>query len=194
MEELIHKIKESISLTNAAEAHIYSISTEKKIKKGDILIHQGQVLKKSYFVKSGCLRSFCVDKEGKEHTLLFAISGWWISDFIAMHNNEEASQTVECISNAVVYEFDIEDLQGIFTLYPELETFQRKNLERHVVTLYKRVLNQLQLTAGERYEVFLKQYPDIEQLTPNYHIASYLGITQQSLSRIRAQKARKQPY
>lgn len=88
MEELIHKIKESISLTNAAEAHIYSISTEKKIKKGDILIHQGQVLKKSYFVKSGCLRSFCVDKEGKEHTLLFAISGWWISDFIAMHNNE----------------------------------------------------------------------------------------------------------
>jgi CRP-like cAMP-binding protein len=56
---------------------------------------------------------------------------------------------------------------------------------------YKRILNQLQLTASERYTLFLKQYPDIEQFSRNYHIASYLGITQESLSRIRVEKAKK---
>ena len=74
---------------------------------------------------------------------------------------------------------------------PEFETFQRKNLERHLVSMHKRILNQLQLTAEERYDLFLEQYPDIEQHTPNYHIASYLGITQQSLSRIRVEKTKK---
>ena len=130
----------------------------------------------------------CVDKDGKEHTLQFAIKGWWISDFIAMYDSDVASLTVECISNATVSEFNTDDLSSIFNIYPELESFQRKNLERHVVTLYKRILNQLQLSASERYNVFLKQYPDIEQMIPNYHIASYLGITQQSLSRIRAKR------
>ena len=70
-------------------------------------------------------------------------------------------------------------------------TFHRKNLEGHVVSLHKRILNQLQLTAPDRYDLFLKQYPDIEQYTRNYHIASYLGITQESLSRIRVAKAKK---
>jgi len=79
-----------------------------------------------------------------------------------------------------------------FTIqFPEFEAFQRKNLERHVVSLHKRILNQLQLTALERYNLFLEQYPNIEQHVPNYHIASYLGITQQSLSRIRAEIAKK---
>jgi CRP-like cAMP-binding protein len=59
-----------------------------------------------------------------------------------------------------------------------------------MVSLHKRILNQLQLTAKERYELFIKQYPEVEQHVPNYHIASYLGITQQSLSRIRAEKAK----
>ena len=82
-------------------------------------------------------------------------------------------------------------LDGIYSIFPEFEAFQRKNLERHVVSLHKRILNQLQLTAPERYDLFLKQYPYIEQYTPNYHIASYLGITQQSLSRIRVENAKK---
>ena len=82
-------------------------------------------------------------------------------------------------------------MNGIYSIFPEFEAFQRKNLERHVVSLHKRILNQLQLTAPERYDLFLKQYPDIEQYTPNYHIASYLGITQQSLSRIRVKNAKK---
>jgi CRP-like cAMP-binding protein len=170
---------------------VYSISKEKRLHKGEVLIRHGQVVKKTFFVTAGCLRSYCTDKNGKEHTLQFAIKDWWISDFIAIYNNEHATLTVECITDSNIIEFSAKELDEIHSLFPEFEAFQRKNLERHVVSLHKRILNQLQLTAPERYDSFLEQYPDIEQYTPNYHIASYLGITQQSLSRIRVEKAKK---
>jgi len=191
LQNLINKIKNSISLSSEAEKYIYSIAKEKLFSKGEILIREGQTVNKTFFVTQGSLRSFCVDKEGKEHTLQFAIKDWWISDFIAIYNNEPASLTVECISDSAVIEFNAQKLNEIYLQFPEFEAFQRKNLERHIVSLYKRILNQLQLTALERYNLFLEQYPNIEQHVPNYHIASYLGITQQSLSRIRAEIAKK---
>ena len=191
MQNLINKIKNSISLSAPAEEYIYSISREKKVSKGEVLIREGQTVNKTFFVTQGSLRSFCVDKEGKEHTLQFAIKDWWISDFMAIYNNEPASLTVECITDATVIEFNAQKLDEIYLQFPEFEAFQRKNLERHVVSLHKRILNQLQLTALERYNLFLEQYPNIEQHVPIYHIASYLGITQQSLSRVRAEKSKK---
>ncbi len=191
MKELLEKIKASIDLSPEAEEYVKSIATQKKVSKGDVLIRQGQTVKHTYFVNNGCLRSYCLDKNGKEHTLQFAIKDWWISDFIAIYNEEPATLTVECITDCNIIEFNAKLLNEIYTDYSEFEALQRKNLERHVVSLHKRILNQLQLTAAERYELFLGQYPDIEQFTPNYHIASYLGITQQSLSRIRAEKVKK---
>ena len=191
MEDLINKIKSSTTLSSKAEQYVISIAKEKAVSKGDVLIGQGQAVKNTYFVKEGCIRSYCIDKNGKEHTLQFAIKNWWISDFIAIYTNELSTLTIECITDSNIIEFNAEKLNGIYSIFPEFEAFQRKNLERHVVSLHKRILNQLQLTAAERYELFLHQYPDIEQYTPNYHIASYLGITQQSLSRIRVQKAKK---
>ena len=191
MQSLINKIKGSISLSSQAEEYLYSISKEKMVSKGEILIQEGQTVNKTFYAIQGSLRSFCVDKEGKEHTLQFAIKDWWISDFMAIYNNEPASLTVQCITDSTVIEFNAQKLNDIYIQFPEFEPFQRKNLERHVVSLHKRILNQLQLTALERYSLFLKQYPNIEQHVPNYHIASYLGITQQSLSRVRAEIAKK---
>ena len=191
MEDLIKKIKSRITLRPEAEEFLYSISKEKALSKGDVLIRQGQAVKRTFFVTAGCLRSYCIDKNGKEHTLQFAIKDWWISDYIAIHADELATLTVECLSASNVIEFNAKELDEIHTRFPEFESYQRHNLERHVVSLHKRILNQLQLTASERYDLFLKQYPDIEKYTRNYHIASYLGITQESLSRIRVEKAKK---
>ena len=190
MKDLIKKIKSSIHLSIEAEEYLFSISNKKTFSKGSVLIRQGQNVNKIYFVTDGCLRSYCIDKNGKEHTLQFAIKNWWISDYIAIHNNESATLTIECLKESNVIEFNAKKLDEILTLFPEYEPFQRHLLERHVVSLHKRILNQLQLTAAERYDLFLKQYPDIEQYTRNYHIASYLGITQESLSRIRVEKSK----
>jgi CRP-like cAMP-binding protein len=191
LKELINKIKSDQNLSQGAEAYLFSISKEKTFSKGEVLIRQGENVNKIYFVTDGCIRSYCIDKNGKEHTLQFAIKNWWISDYIAIHNDESATLTVECLKESSVIEFNAKELNKMFALFPEYEYFQRKLLERHVVSLHKRILNQLQLTASERYDLFLKQYPDIEQHARNYHIASYLGITQESLSRIRVEKSKK---
>lgn len=189
MEELIKKIKDKIELSSEAEAYLYSISKKKLVKKGSILLKEGHNVKNIYLVVDGCLRSYCTDKNGKEHTLQFGVKNWWISDYIAIHNNELASLTIECLKDSNVIEFNAKKLNEIFLLFPEYEPYQRHLLERHVVSLHQRILNQLQLTASERYDLFLEQYPEIEKYTRNYHIASYLGITPESLSRVRLEKA-----
>jgi len=191
LEELIEKIKNSILLSLEAEEYLISISKEKIVPKGSILIRQGQTVNKIFFVTGGCLRSYCTDKSGKEHTLHFAIKNNWISDYIAIHGDESATLTIECLTESSIIEFNAKEINGMLTLYPELEPFQRGNLERLFVSLQKRILNQLQLSAAERYDLFLEQYNDVARNIPNYHIASYLGITQESLSRIRVKKAKK---
>ncbi len=190
MKDLIDKVKNRIDLSAEAEEYLLSISKENMEPKGSVLLRQGENVKKIYFVTSGCLRSYCVDKNGKEHTLQFAVKDWWISDYIGIHNDELASLTIECLTESKVIEFNAKELDGVLDKFPEYEPFQRHLLERHVVSLHQRILNQLQLTAEERYDLFLTQYPDIEQFTRNYHIASYLGITQQSLSRIIVEKSK----
>ena len=191
MEELIKKIKDSIPLSLEAEDYLISISKEKIVPKGSILIRQGQTVDKIFFVTGGCLRSYCIDKNGKEHTLHFAIKNNWISDYIAIHGDESATLTIECLTESNIIEFNAKKINGMLARFPELEPFQRGNLERLFVSLQKRILNQLQLSAAERYDLFLEQYGEVARNIPNYHIASYLGITQESLSRIRVKKAKK---
>jgi len=188
LKALIEKIKSRQNLSAEAEEYLLSISTEKTFPKGEVLIRQGRNVNKIFFVTDGCLRSYCLDKNGKDHTLQLTIKNWWISDYIPIHNDEPTTLTIECLKESKVSEFNARKLNNIFIEFPEFKPFQRNLLERHVVSLHRRILNQLQLTALERYDLFLEQYPDIERYTSNYHIASYLGITQESLSRIRVEK------
>ena len=191
MEDLINKIKTSLHLSSEAEEFLYSISKEKTIPKGEVLIRQGQIVKKTFFVTSGCLRSYCVDKNGKEHTLLFAIKDWWISDYTAYFTNTKAIMSIECIQNATVYKISREAIESLYLEIPQLETFYRKKMEGAFSSFQKRILGSLSQSAKERYTSFIRTYPNIEQSVKNYHVASYLGITTESLSRIRKEIVQK---
>ena len=97
---------------------------------------------------------------------------------------------MECLKDSSLIELTTEGTKKLLALFPEYEPYQRGNLEAYMVSLQMRILNQLQLSAAERYDLFLEQFGEVEQYAPNYHIASYLGITQESLSRIRVNKAK----
>ncbi len=192
MNPLLDYISKRVEINSDNKNLISSLSKTLELKKGTQLIKPNQSVDKTYFVLKGCLRSFINDKDGKEHTLQFALKEEWISDYIAIFNNESSTQTIECVSDCTVIEVSIhEGLENLFSKLPEIETLHRKNLQRHIVSLQKRILNQLQLSSQERYIQFQKQYPNIEKYALNYHIASYLGITQQSLSRLRAESIKK---
>ena len=192
MDQLFEYITQRIKLSDDAKELIRSVTKIRNVKKGDYLINQGQNdVNQYFFVLSGCLRSFSFDPSGKEHTVQFAIKDWWISDYLALYSKETASLTIECLSDCTIIETNTVSIEKVFKAYPIIETFHRKNLETRIVSLSKRILNQLQLSSLENYKLFQKEFPDIEKYALNYHIASYLGITQQSLSRLRKEFIKK---
>jgi len=137
MDEFLNRIRKEITLSQEAEDYLLSISEIKHVSKGEILIQQGHRINKTFYVIEGCLRSFCMDTSGKEHTLQFAIKDWWISDFIALYEKQTANLTVECLNDSKIIEFNFQKLHHIYNLFPEFEAMQRNNLERHVVSLHK---------------------------------------------------------
>ena len=186
MQNLFNYISEKIPLDSKAKNFLLSISKEIFLKKNTILIEPNKNIDKTYFVINGCVRSFFYDIHGREHTLQFAINNFWISDYIALYNKELTTLTIETIHDTKLIEFNISDVHKVCDNFPEFAKMQRNLLEKHVATLGKRIINLLQLSAEERYVFFKKNHPELDPYLFDYHIASYLGITQQSLSRIRS--------
>lgn len=153
--------------------------------KGDYLIDPGTVVKHQYYVLKGCLRTYMIDPEGKEHTIQFAAENWWVSDYISYYKKVSSSLVVECLENCELLKINIETLNVLFDEIPMIERFFRKQLENAFVAFQTRILSSLHQTADQRYEFFIKSYPNLEKRVKNYHIASYLGITPESLSRLR---------
>lgn len=156
-----------------------------KLKKGHFVLRPGDTVFHTHYVYSGCLRSFFIDESGKDHTLQFAIKDWWISDYTALFTGDKAMMYLECIRDTTLHRLSRKDMEQLYLDIPAFETFFRKKLENRMAAFHKRTLGNLALSAKERYLSFIKTYPNIEQKVKNYHIASYLGITTESLSRIR---------
>ena len=164
---------------------IASVFQKIEVKKGTILLYANEFADSEYYVVSGCLRTFYTDSNGKEYTVQFAINDWWISDYTAFFTSEKSIMTIDVIQDATLYKITKKEKDILFKKIPEIDRFFRIKLERAFTTFQKRLLANLAQNATERYLNFIKTYPDIEKSVKNYHIASYLGITTESLSRIR---------
>lgn len=182
---IVSEIFEDIFFQQEEIDFIYAKFLKVTYTKGDVLITPNTDVIHQFYVFNGCLRAFFNDKSGKEHTVQFAIKNWWITDYASYFNLEKSMLTIECIKDSVVYKISKEDLEEIYILYPKVHFFVRKKLERGYASSFIRILKNLSQTATERYLQFIDKYPDIEKNVKNYHIASYLGITTESLSRIR---------
>ena len=182
---IVNQIFKSLAFDEKEEELIYSKLNKIDLKKGEHLLESGERVVDLYYISDGCLRTYYIDNEGKEHTIQFAVMDWWISDYIALFGNAKSTLNIECIQNATLYKISKIDLDSICDHFPEIERFHRKKMENAFAGFQKRILSNLSQSAKERYLDFIKSYPTIEQQIKNYHIASYLGITTESLSRIR---------
>lgn len=179
------EIFDNISFSENEIRIIESIFNKVKYKKGTQLLQINEVGDIQYYVLDGCLRLYHVDANGKDHTIQFAIKDWWICDCTAFFTDTKATMSIEAINDATVYELSKKDRDYLYLQSIKIESFFRKKLERALASFQKRILANISQSAKERYINFIKAYPNIEKSVKNYHIASYLGITTQSLSRIR---------
>lgn len=157
----------------------------KRYGKGQILLSKGSISKHIFFVEEGLLRFYSVHENGKEHILQFAPENWWLSDRNNLSGEEPSEYFIDAYEDTTVVLLSHDFLLKATETSAEFRVFQENLLHRHIKQLYRRVNLMIGAQAKERYLEFLKTYPSIIQRVPQWMIASYLGITPESLSRVR---------
>ena len=185
MDKLILHLRESITLTNDEVDIIINSFKKKRLKKKEILLFVGDVSSHMRFISEGCLRSYYMDEEAREHIIQFGIENWWINDLYSYLTKSPARQFIQALENSVVLQIHRDTLNALFDQVPAIERFFRFKFEKAYVALQDRTINTMSKSAEERYLEFRSKYRDIEQTVPQYMVASYLGITPEHLSTIR---------
>jgi len=180
-----------IDLTDEQFEIMRNAFTPKKLKKGEFLQREGEWAKYGAFVVSVCLRSYVIDQNGKEHIIQFAPENWWIADFDSVLKKEPSRTFIDAISDSDILVSDFDSQQRLMEEIPEFGKSFRDGLQRRTAAKDKRIVATMSATAEERYRDFIKTYPTIAQMVPQHMVASYLGLSPETISRIRKQMAKK---
>ena len=189
--QLIDHITKTVKLTPEEESLLLSKVVYRKYLKNQYIVQQGDVSRSACFILSGCAKTCFMDKGGQEHIVVLAIEDWWTSDLESFLYQKPANYNVQCLEDTEVFQFKYDTMEELYLKIPKLERFWRKMMEHAYIAAQKRILKTFTLTAKERYVLFRRTYPKIEQRIPQYLVASYLGITKEFLSKIKSQLAKK---
>src|SRR5690606_26689349 len=177
MNLLLKNVAQHISLTSDEENHLLSLTELRRYPAKSILLNSGDICTHSYFVNSGVLRSFTINDNIVEHVLNFACSGWWIADFYSLISQKPGSLFIDAIEDTEVVLLSKENQNQLYRDIPKFERFFRILVENSLVANQQRIMDNLSMTAEERYAQFLKRYPNLANQIPQKHLASYIGVT-----------------
>ena len=155
------------------------------VDKGQTLLRVGEACLYISFVLKGCLRSYVIDAKGKEHIIQFAPENWLISEQISFFKNEPAIYYIDAIEATEFVALDLSFTQELIRVVPNTQQVSNPLLVNSLRSFQKRLVSHLSETGEQRYLAFIKTYPSLALRLPLWMIASYLGLTPESLSRIR---------
>lgn len=181
--ELRQHFEKITPLTDQEFDYILSHFTTKKLKKHQFVIQEGDNVTNDYFVVKGLLKAYHVDKEGKEYIMQFAMEDWWITDYHAYFSQTKATLNIDCIEEVEILCLSLHNRDKICADLHKIEHFFRRKSNSGYVALQRRILSMLNSNAKERYEQLLLHYPSLFQRVPKKLIASYLGVSRETLSR-----------
>jgi CRP-like cAMP-binding protein len=191
---MIHQFKSyfqsKIDLTDEQFDSISAPLKVKKFDKNEIVQFKGDILKYGFFVGKGLLRAYSIDAKGKEHIIQFAPENWFVSDRNQMHD-EPSEFFIEAIEPTEAVIVPDNFMSEASRKVPCLLALNVTMLHNSIRFMQKRINMLLSATAEERYLDFIKLYPNLTLRVPQWMIASYLGITPESLSRVRKELANK---
>ncbi|MEZ5037556.1 MAG: Crp/Fnr family transcriptional regulator [Chitinophagales bacterium] len=161
------------------------------IKKGEFWLRAGEACQQTLFVENGLLRYYSIDDKGKEHLLQFAPEGWFVSDRASIFFNEPSAYFIQALEDTEAIILDESFMLDLAKKDVSFMEFNNKLLHNHIRQLQNRINQLLSASAEERYLHFTRIYPDILLRVPQLMVASYLGITPESLSRVRKELAQR---
>lgn len=189
---LLENIKRrDVDLSEEEVDIVTSLFVHKRFRKHQYILQEGDVCTHDNFVIKGLARTYRVDDKGHEHILRFTPEDWWTGDLGSFLSDTPSLYNVDCLEDTEILRISRADLDTLFERVPKMNKYFRLLYQRSIVSYTLRVTSTLTKSAAERYEEFIRQYPHIGQRVPNHQIASFLGITPQSLSRIRNQSLKK---
>jgi CRP-like cAMP-binding protein len=186
-EKLIESIQRRISITKQEQESIKHFFIPKKIRKRQYVLNAGDVAQYTYFVEKGLLRSFSIDDNAHEHVVQFASEGWWVTDMCSFLTGDDAVYNIEAIEDSELLLLTKQAQEEMLEKEPKMEKYFRELMQNSIIALQRRIVGTLSLSAEEKYKRMMDVYPDILQRAPQQHIASFLGITPETLSRVRKQ-------
>jgi len=182
---LLESIEKHVALSESDRQLIISCVRERKVKKGQFLVHEGAVSRNTHFVVEGSVRTYFSDMNGQEHIVQFAIEGWWISDLNSFLMQMPASFNVQAIEDSMIQELSFENLEMLYEKIPKMERYFRVITQRAFIAFQQRVIQNISMSAEDRYIAFRQKYPKIELRIPQRLVASYLGVSAEFLSKIK---------
>ena len=159
----------------------------KKIRKRQYVLQEGDVCIKSVFIERGSLYSYTIDDKGTQHVIQFGFEGWWIGDLYSFLTSEPSKMNIEALEDSDVLTIERQDHFKLLNEVPKYETYYRILFQDAYVALQRRVSSTIGLTAEEKYQRLVNQYHSFINRVPLHLIASYLGVSPETLSRIRKQ-------
>ncbi len=183
--ELKNYLERFINLSDEESEMALQFFEYRKFPKNSLILRSGDICNFEAYIKRGCAREFFTDHKGNEHTVEFAIEDWWISEINSFENKVPSQVSIETLEETEMLMLSLESKTQLLETIPALDRMFRIMMQRHVHALKKRLLQNMSRNAMDRYQMFLEQYPTVVQRVPQYHIASYLGISQEFLSKLR---------
>ena len=191
MSLIIDSIEKYVTLTPEEKQLFLSRIEIQQQKAKTILLSPGEICKYSYFVNSGILRSFNINDNIVEHVLNFACEGWWIGDMYSLITQKPGNLFIEVLEDAELVLLSKENQEQLYTEIPKLERFFRILTQNALVANQERIMDNLSLSAEERFDKFCKRYPGLIQKIPQKQIASYIGVTPEFFSKMKSKMLRK---
>ncbi len=191
MSLILQNIAKHVDLTSEEKELFLSKTETHFYKSKTLLLNAGEIAKCTYFVNSGILRSFNINDNIIEHVLHFACEGWWIGDMYSYITEKPSSLFIEVLEDAEIVILTKENHQRLYRDIPKLERFFRILAENSLVSHQERLMDNLSLSAEERFEKMCKKYPNLIQRVPQKHLASYIGVTPEFFSKMKSKLLRK---
>ena len=186
MNLFLQNIAKHVSLTPSEQEQVMALVTVQTYKAKAMLLKAGDVCQVSYFVHSGILRSYSIDQNGVEHVVSFACTNWFIADMYSFISGRPGNLYIEVVEDAEVTEITRENQEKMYDEVPKMERFFRILIGNSLVANQQRLLDNLSFTAEARYDKFLQKFGDLAHRVPQKHIASYLGVTPEFFSAMKA--------
>lgn len=185
---IVTHIRKHIALNDEEATILISLLTIREVKKKEHLLKAGEICNDNYFIVNGCFRLYIINPKGVEQVIQFGIENWWITEYVSLKSGRPSGFYIQAVENSTIIILNKKVQEELFSRIPQLERYFRVVLEKAYSAQLMRINYIFNLSGEEQYRLFNSNFPEFVQRVPQYMLASYLGITPEFLSKLRAKK------